>query len=237
MLIIFFRTILIYLLLLGAMRLMGKRQIGELEVTDLVITLLLSDIATHPITDPEIPVAHAIIPIITLLTMEVSLSLLFSRCPRLKNLGSARPSVLIRHGVIDQRELNNLRISTEELISELRQKDITDLHEVEYAILEQNGKISVIPRAQDQPPTRDDLSLSVEESGISHILISRGIVNRYNLRQMGLDEAWIEQQIRPHRCRIRDVFLMTVNDRGEVCLQKRQARGRTYQNGAGGRPE
>ena len=220
MLIICIRTVLIYLLLLGAMRLMGKRQIGELEVTDLVITLLLSDIATHPITDPEIPISHAVIPIITLLAMEVTLSLIFSRCPRLKNLGSARPNVLIRRGVIDQKELSDLRISTEELISELRQKDITDLRDVEYAILEQNGKISVIPRAAAQPPTRTDLGIAATESGITHIIISRGVVNHHNLQQMGRGQAWLEKELRRHHCTAKEVFLMTANDLGEIDLQR-----------------
>lgn len=224
MLIIFLRTILIYLLLLCAMRLMGKRQIGELEVTDLVITLLLSDIATQPIVDPENPLSHAVIPIITLLATEVTLSLLLSRFPRLKNLGSARPNVLIRDGKIDQRELDRLRISTDELISELRQKDITDVGEVAYAILEQNGKISVIPRARCQPPTCEELGREVEECGIMHILISRGVINRYNMRQLGIDEAWLHRHLRRRHLSVKDVFLMTINDGGEIYLARRQDR-------------
>ncbi len=235
MLIIFIRTILIYLLLLGAMRLMGKRQIGELEVTDLVITLLLSDIATHPIADPEIPISHALIPIITLLAMEVTLSLILSRCPRLKNLGSARPNVLIRRGVINQKELNDLRISTEELISELRQKDITDLRDVEYAILEQNGKISVIPRGAEQPPTRTELGISAQESGITHIIISRGVINHYNLKQMGFEQKWLDKQLHRYHCRAKEVFLMTANDLGEVSLQLFGNRSPSDEKGAGGK--
>ena len=221
MTVILVRTVLVYLLLLVSMRLMGKRQIGELEVTDLVITLLLSDIATNPIADPEVPIAHALIPILTLLAMEVTLSLIFSRCPRLKSLGSARPSVLIRRGTIDQQELNDLRISTEELLSELRQKGITEVGQVEYAILEQNGKISVIPRAEEQTPTRRELQLRPTESGISHIIISRGAVNRYNLQQLGLDAVWLDRQLQREGCAARDVFLMTVNDLGDVWCQRR----------------
>jgi uncharacterized membrane protein YcaP (DUF421 family) len=218
MLIVFVRTILIYLLLLLAMRLMGKRQIGELEVTDLVITLLLSDIATHPIVDPENPLSHALIPIITLLATEVTLSLLLSRFPRLKNLCSARPNILIRNGRIDQKELERLRISSDELISELRQKDVTSIDDVAYAILEQNGKISVIPRVGSQPPTREDLSVQSEEGGIMHILVSRGVINRYNLRLLGHDEAWLSKELGRRKQTVKDVFLMTVNDNGEIFL-------------------
>lgn len=219
MLIIFIRTILIYLLLLSAMRLMGKRQIGELEVTDLVITLLLSDIATMPIATPEIPLSHAVIPIITLLAMEVTLSMVLSRYPRLKNLGSARPNILIRRGIPDQKELGRLRISAEELISELRQKDITDLREVDYAILEPNGKISVIPKAENRQPTCKDLGLRpADDSGIIHILISQGVIDRRNLKQLGLDDNWLAAQLKQHACTADRVYLMTVDDRGEVFL-------------------
>ena len=235
MLVIFIRTILIYLILLCSMRLMGKRQIGELEVSDLVITLLLSDIATHPIVDPENPLSHAIIPIITLLATEVTLSLLLSRFPWLKNIGSARPNVLVRHGVIDSRELSRLRISVDELLSELRQKDITDLQQVDYAILEQNGKISVIPGASFRPLTPADLNLSGDKSGISHILISRGYVNRYNLKQLGRDKAWLAAQLREYGCRQRQVFLMTIDDGGKIYLL---LRGKTKtENGTGGKPQ
>lgn len=230
MTVIFIRTVIVYLLLLLSMRLMGKRQIGELEVTDLVITLLLSDIATNPIADPDIPLVYVVIPILTLLAMEVTLSLLFSRFPKLKNLGSARPSVLIRHGVIDTRELNSLRISAEELISELRQKEITEIDEVEYAILEQNGKISVIPRAAERQPTRKDMNITVEESGISHIIISRGTLNRYNLQHLGLNDEWLEKQLKQNHCHMDEVFLMTVNDQGKLWLQKE-----TNGSGGGGR--
>jgi uncharacterized membrane protein YcaP (DUF421 family) len=218
MLIVFIRTILIYLLLLLAMRLMGKRQIGELEVTDLVITLLLSDIATHPIVDPENPLSHALIPIITLLATEVTLSLLLSRFPKLKNLGSARPNVLIRNGKINQTELDRLRISSDELISELRQKNVTSIDDVAYAILEQNGKISVIPKVDCQPPTRVDLALQTAEHGIMHILISRGVINRYNLKLLGYNDIWLNKQLSRRNCRVKDVFLMTVDDAGEIYL-------------------
>lgn len=218
MLIILIRTVLIYLLLLSAMRLMGKRQIGELEVTDLVITLLLSDIATLPITDPDIPLTYAVIPIVALLATEVSLSFLLSRFPRLKNLGSARPNVLIRDGVPDRRELDKLRISAEELISELRQKNITEIGQVAYAILEQNGKISVIPRPADRQPTLGDLKLDVPDEGICHILISHGSINRYSMRLLALDDGWLDRLLAAHRCRARQVYLMTVTDSGKVAI-------------------
>ena len=230
MLIVFIRTLLIYILLLLAMRLMGKRQIGELEVTDLVITLLLSDIATHPIVDSDNPLSHALIPIITLLATEVTLSWILSRFPKLKALGSARPNILIRNGHIDRRELDRLRISSDELISELRQKDVSNIDDVAYAILEQNGKISVIVRAPCRPPTREDLSISASEGGIMHILISRGVVNRHNLRLLSKESGWLDDQLQRRHCTVRDVFLMTVDDSGEIYLSLYRDTDRTAES-------
>ena len=172
------------------------------------------------------------IPILSLLlVLLLTLSLLLSRFPRLKNLGSARPNVLIHNGQINQRELDRLRISSDELISELRQKDITNIDEVAYAILEQNGKISVIPRMTCQPPTREDLSVNAEECGIMHILISRGVINRHNLRTLNKNEAWLSAQLRRYHCRAEQIFLMTVNDSGEIYLSLREG---AKQSGDGG---
>ncbi len=219
--VILWRTLFIYLMLLCAMRLMGKRQIGELEVTDLVITLLLSDLATQPIVDPNTPLWYVIVPTVTLLSTEVLLSFLLSRFPRLKNLGSARPSVLIRGGKLDHRELDRLRISADELVSELRQKEITDIRQVEYAILEQNGKISVIPRVDQRPLTPKDMQMTPQEEGIMHIILCRGVINRHNLKLLGYDDNWLHKTLKEQHCKQKEVFLMTVNDLGEVYICKK----------------
>jgi uncharacterized membrane protein YcaP (DUF421 family) len=218
MLTILLRTVIIYIILIGTMRLMGKRQLGELEISELVTTLLLSEIAAAPIGDPTIPVIYAVIPLITILTLEITLSIILLKCPRLKSIASARPSILIRHGKIDQKELRRIRISIDELISEIRQTGLSSFAEVDYAILEQNGKISVIPKACCQSPTREDLTLPCTESGVMHILISRGVINRYNLRLLGHNDEWLNKEISRHGCRVQDVFLMTENDSGEIFL-------------------
>ena len=153
------------------MRLMGKRQIGQLEVTDFVTTLLLSEIATLPLEDPDIPIINALIPMITLLTFEVVSSTILCRTPRLKNLFSSRPGFLIRNGKLEQKEMIKNRISPDELMSELRQNGYTELSEVAYAIIEQDGTLTVIPRSENRAVTPKDININVEKkTGRSYVL-------------------------------------------------------------------
>ena len=128
MLTVLFRTVIIYILLTIAMRLMGKRQIGELEISDLVTTFLISEIASLPITDTELPLSHAIIPIVTLLALEVFISMLLAKFPKIKNLLSARPTTLIKDGVICQKAMSSARLSFDELFSELRQQGLAGFY-------------------------------------------------------------------------------------------------------------
>ena len=216
MLTILLRTVLIYVLLLATMRLMGKRQLGELEVSELVTTLLVSEIASLPIVDKNIPLAYAIIPLVTVLTLEVTLSIILVKCPKLKNLASSRPTVLIRRGKLDQKEMQRIRISLDELISEVRQAGVPSLEDVDYAILEQNGKISVLPRKEAQPPTAKDLDLSPTDTGIVHILIEDGCVDQYNLKTMKLNEAWLSQMLREKGLQAEQVFFLGRDDAGNL---------------------
>ncbi len=219
---IFLRTVIIYLILVAAMRVMGKRQIGELEVSELITTLMLSELATGPIENREIPVMYAIIPIITLLTLEVVNSMILIKIPRIKNLLSAKPSVLIQKGVMNQKEFSRIRMSLDELIGELRRQGVTSVEEIEYAILEQNGKLTTIPKTPFRQPTLEQLGLREEESGIAHILIADGYINRYNLDMTGHDEAWLTRKLRERGCTSKDIFLMTVDDSEHIFLVRRE---------------
>lgn len=209
---ILIRTMIVYAILIGTMRFMGKRQLGELEITELVTTLFLSEIATLPIGNPTIPIIYAVIPLLTILTLEITLSVVLLKCPKLKNIASARPSVLIRHGKIDQKELQRIRISVDELISEIRQEGLSTFAEVDYAILEQNGKISVIPKKNEQPLTPKDAGLQITESGILHALIEDGTVNKYNMKEMNLDLAWLTAKLQERSLTVKQVFFLGIDD-------------------------
>lgn len=218
---ILLRTAIVYLFLLTIMRLMGKRQLGELEVSELVSTLLLSDIAALPITDQDIPLIYAIIPITLITTFEISLSVLLTKCPAIKNLISTRPSALVRKGKIDKKEMTRNRISIDELISELRQNNVSDISEVEYAILEQNGKITVVKKRIDSQPTLKDLGIKVSESGIPHIIIADGRIDKHGLIQVKKDKAWLTNYLKSKKLSPSDIYIMTLDDADKATIIKR----------------
>ncbi len=213
---VLFRTVMIYLLLIIAMRLMGKRQIGELEVSDLVTTFLLSEIASLPISDSDLPISHAIIPIVVLLSLEVIISFLLSRFPRLKNILSARPSTLIRDGIIDQKAMYDARLSFDELFSELRQQGIDDIGELKYAILEQNGSITAVQKARYRQPNAEQLDIKTKETGLFHVVIEHGVKNSHGINDLKLSEDWLSHELSLRGLRTADIYLMLVNDAHEI---------------------
>lgn len=222
MITILIRTGIVYVLLIATVRLMGKRQLGELEVSELVTTILLSEIASLPVADPSIPIMHAVIPLITILTVEISLSIILLKCPSLKNLVSARPNILIRHGVLDQQEMRRSRISIDELISEMRQAGVSELKDVDYAILEQNGKISILQRKSAEPPTAADLGCQVEETGLVHVLIEDGRINSYGLQSCGIKKEALLKRLKAEKLMPEDLFFLGINDKGELHYIKKE---------------
>lgn len=213
MITIFVRTIIIYVLLLAVIRLMGKRQIGELEVSELVTTLLLSELASQPISDSNIPLVNAVVPILILMTAEVILSYILTKSKTAKKLLNGTPSILVNKGILDQKELNKSRISVEELMGELRLKDISDLSAVNYAILEQNGQISVIPKTGEKNASIADLKLQVPEKGIAHALVVDGEISDYNLKILGKNREYISKLMKKNNISdIKDIFLLTIDD-------------------------
>lgn len=220
MLQIFIRTVLIYVFLIITMRVMGKRQLGELDVGELVITILLSDIASLPITNPEKPILSALIPIATLAILEILTSTLILRSAFVKKLLSSKPSILISHGRLDKSALKKARISIEDLVSQMRQNGLYDLSEVDYAILEENGKMSIIPKARNRQPDMKDLNLATEDSGVMHILISDGIINTHGLNILNKNRNWLLAILKDHSLTAHEVFCLTCNDSGKIYIIK-----------------
>lgn len=216
MLTILFRTLFIYLVLFLIMRLMGKRQIGELEITDLVTTLLLSEIASLPITNQELPVSHAIIPMITLLFLEVFSSVILIRFPKLKFLVTARPTVIIQNGVLQQEALLALRISMDELISEIRQQGFTDLAQIDCAIVEKNGKLTLLPKTAFSTPNATDLGLSLPKTPLMHIVYNNGSISKTGLSLIGKSEDWLLRELKKKKLSLDRIFCVTANECGEI---------------------
>lgn len=218
MLTVLLRTVIIYTLLIIAMRLMGKRQIGELELSDLITTFLISEIATLPITDPELPLSHALIPIIVLLSFEVSISMLLSKHPKCKTLLTARPATLIKDGVISQKAMLDARLSFDELFSELRNQGFDDISQIKYAILEQNGNITITQKARFRQPNAEELGIKIEETGLYHIIIEQGSLNKYGMEQTNTTEKQIQKIIAKKGLQVKDIYLMMINDANDIKL-------------------
>ena len=223
---ILFRTLVIYFVLIATMRLMGKRQIGELEVTDLVTTLLISEIAALPITDQDIPIAYALIPMIILLILEILSSMVLIRLPKFKALVSARPTVIVQNGVLNQKSLLSLRISGEELMSEIRQQGYPDLAQVNFAILEKNGKLTVIPKRAYAQPTVEQLGLKPEDDALMHIVMCNGTPNDTGLKLIGKDREWLEKEIARRGYTAKRLFCVTANESGKLYLIPVQKKGK-----------
>ena len=216
MITLIFRTLLVYIFLIVIMRLMGKRQIGELEVTDLVATLLLSEIASLPITDPNIPVLHALVPMIVLLSLEVFSSYILLRAPKLKKILSASPTFIIKDGVLDQAALTATRLSIEELMSEIRQQGLCSLSYVWYAILEKDGRLTILPRARYSPPTQEQMNISSQEESLMHVVYNGNVYNDMGLSLIGKDRAWLKKQMVRRGVSLADQFCVTANSHGEI---------------------
>lgn len=224
MLTVLIRTFIIYISLIIVMRLMGKRQLGELEISDLVTTFLISEIASLPITDTEIPLSHAVIPIIALLSLEVSISTLLSKFPKLKFIFSARPSTLIKNGSICKKALEDARLSFDELFSQLRQQGYDDISQIKYAILEQNGNITVIQRSRYKPITPDTLGLDVKETGLFHIIIEHGKINYHGLSEIGYSIEKLNKIISSLGYTHKDIYLMMINDANEIRIIPKESK-------------
>ena len=221
---IFIRTVIIYVILTITMRIMGKRQLGELDVSELVIAILLSEIASLPITNEEKPLMQAFIPMVTLAALEILSSTLILKSPIAKKILSSKPSVIIARGVIDRKAMKKVRISLEELISQIRQNGIYDLDEVDYAILEENGKMSIIPKSCYRQPDLSDLHLPDDNSGVMHLVVSDSVINNHTLRILGKDESWVIRKLNKQGCALKDVFCMTCEDKGQIYIVKKDGK-------------
>ena len=207
------RTLIIYILLILALRATGKRQIGELQI---------SELAANPISNQEVPLSFAIVPILLIISLEIVISFSATRIKLCKRIFLGTPSVLIRRGKLQPRELSRARMSVEELLCELRQNNITTIEDVSYAILEMNGRLSVIPKADVQSLTPKDMKLSVTESGIAHALIVDGKVNKKALDGAEKTEKWLFAEMKKNKLSLKEIFLLTVDDTNHVYIIKRK---------------
>ena len=219
----FFRTIILYFILMVGLRLMGKRQIGELEPSELVLTLIISDLAAVPMQDFGIPLVNGVFPIITLLCLSLLLSFFSLKSIRFRGLVCGHPTIIIRDGKILQENMARNRFTVDELFEQLRTQGYSDLASVKYAVLETSGQISILPYTNASPITPQVISQPVQDNvTLPVLLINDGHIMSDNLTASGYDSTWLNSQLKSHRLTSpRQVFLMTVDEAGSVvCVPK-----------------
>lgn len=225
MAIIIIRTFIIYFALLVSMRIMGKRQIGELEISELVVTVLLADVTAMPLQDIGIPLINGLIPLILLLCYEILVAGAVTKNIRFRRFVCGSPSVLVERGRVNQTEMRKNRFTLDELYEELRQQGVTDLSKIEYAILETSGILNVIPFPAERPPTCAQMGIEVPSTSYPTIIINEGRILSGNLAMMGYNEKWLIKELMQRGISdAGDVYLMSVDGLGNIYLAPMEAK-------------
>ncbi|MBB6630847.1 DUF421 domain-containing protein [Clostridium algidicarnis] len=220
MFIVFFRTIILYVFVVITMRLMGKRQIGELQPFELVITIMVSELAALPMQNAGIPIIHGIIPIITLLTLQVILSEIQLKSDKFRSLIDGRPSILIKNGKVNIDELKNQRLSINDLLEELRIKGELDISDIAYALIETDGQMSIINKHQHDNVKREDLNIKEEQISLPVLLICNGEIKEDGLDYYKKDEKWIKDILTKNNINSeKEVFIALMDSKGEFFYQ------------------
>lgn len=214
------RTLILYLLVFITMRLTGKRQIGQLQPYEVTVAIMISALAAIPMEDVSIPLTNSIIPILLLLSAQVLVSMLSLKVNKVRAYLCGKPSILIENGKIMEEELRNIRVNINDLLEQLRLSGYANIADVEFAILESNGELSVIPKSQKRPVTPQDLHISTEYEGISQTLIIDGQVDVDNLCRIGLTEEWLAQELSKFGIdNLKDVLLASIDTSGRLFFQ------------------
>lgn len=225
MFVLIIRTFFLYFSVILIMRMMGKKQIGELEPFELVIALMISELATFPMQDIRIPILHAIVPIITLLFLQVSTSFLELKSEKARRILTGTPSILIKNGKIDIEELRYQRFNINDLLEELRLKGYFNLSDIQYAILETSGELSILPKTNKSAATKEDLKITVDQEVLPVPLIMDGNINFKNLKLIEKDEVWLKSLLMKNNISAaKEVFIGTLDSQNEFFYQLKEGK-------------
>lgn len=217
------RTLILYIAVVASLRIMGKRQIGELQPSELVVAIMISDLASVPMQAIDIPIISGILPVITLIIAEVLMSFLSLKSRRMRKIISGEPSIVIYDGKINEKELERLRFNINDLLAELRLNSCHDISDVEVAIIETSGKLSVIPKDTARGVTVEDMqNENIRRDGLPCTVIADGELNEKELMRSGKSRKWLDDKLRKNGIKdIKDVFMASVDAEGELFLQKK----------------
>ena len=214
----FYHTIILYSLLFLEVRLMGKRQLGQLEPSEFVATMLIADLAAIPIENTEMPIWMGIIPMATVLGIETLIAAASLRSVRLRKILCSKPIILIENGKMLQKNMKKAKVTLDELTGQLRQKDILQLQTVQYALLETDGNISVFPYPKERPATAAEAGVQVKKQFFPVTIVSDGCLLADNLKTAGKDRVWVEKILRQHDATVKSTWLLTVDGGDRVCF-------------------
>lgn len=229
MLTLIIRAIVIYLIILVILRIMGKRQIAEMQPYELVATLIIADLACIPMTEITVPLLHGIVPLLALTTIHFFISILSVKSIKLRRLINGSPIIVIDNNGIRYKDLRALNMTLNDLYEGLRVAGYFSLEDIAYAIVETNGSLSVLPKTSSQPPTADDMKVKTDPAVINLMLINDGKVVKENMEHFGLDEEFLKQSIGKFKItNIKDVMIYTLNNSGDVYLQEKVGKKITF---------
>ena len=218
----YLRTIILYLVLILVIRLMGKRQVGQMEASEFVVTMLVANLAAIPMQDSGIPLYSGLVPILTVLGAELVLSWLILKSVVIRKFLCGKPVILIDNGRILQDNLRRTRVTLDELTGHLREKDVLDLRTVQYAILETNGNLSVFPYPKDRPASAREAGIQARGQSLPITIIEDGYLSRENLTLSGKDEVWLRRVLADHTATAEETFLLTVDGAGKLLFLRKE---------------
>ena len=225
MLITFVRSIILYIIVLIVMRLMGKREIGQLQPFELAISIMIADLASIPMTETGIPISRGIIPILGLLVMHLTISIINLKSIRAREVICGKPRILIYRGRIDEQALKKERFTINELEERLRGNNIVNIGDVEYAILETSGQITVVQKPNKRTTTPEDFNIMPEYEGLAYDLVVDGKVMSDNLQKIGKDYTWLKKEVAKFKMTPEEALLVTLDGKQQIFCQSRNKKG------------
>ena len=213
-----FRTVILYLMVVAGLRLMGKRQVGDMQPGELVVTIMISELAAIPMQDLSRPIANGIIAITALVVMELVLSFILMKSNAFRRVMSGSPAIIVKAGRMDQKIMKAMRVTVEDLMEDLRHQGVFDIADVDYAIMETNGKLSVLKKTEKQETTLSDMNIIKPSRGLPSILVSDGSIMKEALQLTGFTEQQIYDILEKRKLSLEDVFLMMGDNAGSFTL-------------------
>lgn len=217
------RTLILYIFIIVAVRIMGKRQISELQTSEFVVTLLVSNIASLPMQDTDQSMLSGMIPILILIVCEVFLSALMLKRAKFRRMICGKPIVVINDGKVDQKKMRMMRMSTEDLYEQLRQQDVFRIEEVAYAVVETNGRLSVLKKPEYEPANAKQMGIKTVDKGIETVVVSDGEISDSSLELCGLDRTWLMKILQNEQTQLNEIFIMTADKRRTYQIIRRES--------------